>query len=134
MPLPAAVVHGIAHPPTAPSEPPGASENPSTIISRSRCAQSMNTDLEQLVDEFIKIALFARGQSLSLPVRENRNSIEMTSHPDVDDIPLRGDPADRIQDPPRARPVESPHAQLPDESSLQIVLGHDRLNNLIPLH
>ena len=45
-----------------------------------------------------------------------------------------GDPADRIQDPPRARPVESPHSQLPDESSLQIVLGHDRLNNFIPLY
>ena len=87
MPLPAAVVHGIAHPPTAPSEPPGASDRPSTITGRSRCAQSMDADLEQLVDEFIKIALVARGQSLSLPVRENRNSIEMTSHPDVDDIP-----------------------------------------------
>ena len=59
----------------------------------------MDTDLEQLVDEFIEIALVARGQSLSLPVRENRNSIEMTNHSDVNDIPLRGDPADRIQDP-----------------------------------
>ena len=134
MPLPAAVVHGIAHPPTAPSEPPGASDRPSTITGRSWCTQSMDTDLEQLIDEFIEITLVARGQSLSLPVRENRNSIEMTSHPDVDDIPLRGDPADRIQYPPRARPVESPHAQLSDESGLQIVLGHDRLNNFIPLH
>ena len=47
----------------------------------------MDTDLEQLIDEFIEITLVARGQSLSLSVRENRNSIEMTSHPDVDDIP-----------------------------------------------
>ena len=38
-------------------EPPGASEKPSTIINRSRCAQSMDTDFEQLVDEFIEIAL-----------------------------------------------------------------------------
>jgi len=94
----------------------------------------MDTDLEQLVDEFIEIALVARWQSCPLPIRENWNKIKVTSQSNVDGILLEGDPADRIQYPPRARPVESPHAQLSDESSLQIVLGHDRLNNFIPLH
>ena len=96
MPLTAVVVRGIARPPAAPSKPPGASDRLSTTASRSRRTQSIDADLEQLVDEFIEIALVARGQSHPLPIRENWNKIKVTSQPDVDGVLLEGDPADRV--------------------------------------